>query len=103
LSCLSGYCGLGNGTGPTGACCSTSNDCVDTCNSNGMCGTSDGSGSPTFGCSGSTKTISTVNPSATCTAGYSGKANGAGPTGACCTTSNDCVDTCTNGVCGVHP
>lgn len=102
-SCLSGYCGLGKGNGPTGACCSTSNDCTDTCNSNGICGVSDGSGEPTFGCGGSTKTTTSKNPTATCSAGYSGKKNGGGPTGACCTSSNDCIDTCTNGMCGIAP
>jgi hypothetical protein len=53
----------------------------------------------------STKTTSTTSakPTTTCTSGFSGKSNGGGPTGACCKTSNDCEDTCTKGVCGVHP
>ncbi|KAF9431670.1 hypothetical protein BGZ76_011847 [Entomortierella beljakovae] len=40
-TCIVGYCGLGNGRGPTGACCSTEADCMDTCNANGKCGVSD--------------------------------------------------------------
>jgi hypothetical protein len=39
----------------------------------------------------------TANP--TCTSGYSGKRNGAGPTGACCTASDDCHQSCYNGIC----
>jgi hypothetical protein len=50
LLLLRAYCGLGDGNGPTGACCTTSNDCVDTCNSNGMCGTDNGTGEPSTNC-----------------------------------------------------
>lgn len=39
----------------------------------------------------------------TCILGYLGKRNGKGPNGACCTHSNDCLDTCVKGVCGVTP
>ena len=101
-SCITGYLGVGNGKGPTGACCKTSNDCVDTCNSNGICGVN---GVP-YTCS-PTKTTPTPISTATattcsCITGYSGVGNGKGPTGACCKTSNDCVDTCnSDGACGV--
>ncbi|GAB5589211.1 hypothetical protein Unana1_04111 [Umbelopsis nana] len=45
-----------------------------------------------------TKTVApTANP--TCTSGYSGKKNGGGPTGACCTSSDDCHANCINGSC----
>ncbi|CAO3651718.1 unnamed protein product [Cunninghamella blakesleeana] len=45
-SCKTGYCGKKSGNGPTGACCSSSDDCLDTCNSNGKCGVSDETGEP---------------------------------------------------------
>ncbi|CAO3651819.1 unnamed protein product [Cunninghamella blakesleeana] len=45
-SCKTGYCGKKRGNGPTGACCSSSDDCLDTCNSNGKCGVSDETGEP---------------------------------------------------------
>ncbi|KAK3816288.1 MAG: hypothetical protein J3Q66DRAFT_401452 [Benniella sp.] len=38
-----------------------------------------------------------------CFPGYGGKRNGKGPNGACCSHSDDCKDTCFNGICGVHP
>ncbi|KAI9299335.1 hypothetical protein BJ944DRAFT_245382 [Cunninghamella echinulata] len=49
-TCTKGYCGLKAGTGKTGACCSSSDDCLDTCNSNGKCGVSDMTGEPKTGC-----------------------------------------------------
>ncbi|KAI9301405.1 hypothetical protein BJ944DRAFT_271554, partial [Cunninghamella echinulata] len=49
-TCTKGYCGLKAGTGKTGACCSSSDDCLDTCNSNGKCGVSDMTGEPKSGC-----------------------------------------------------
>ena len=54
-----------------------------------------------------TKTTSSKTSTTTvvaCKSGYSGKKNGGGPTGACCTSSDDCLDTCnSNNICGVHP
>jgi hypothetical protein len=97
-SCSGGNPGAGNGNGASGACCTTSNDCLDTCN-NGMCGTG---GIITTTTTKTTTAKASATNSCSCTSGYSGKANGGGPTGACCTTSNDCVDTCnSNGICGV--
>lgn len=103
-SCTSGYCSKGSGSGPTGACCATNNDCVDTCNSNGKCGVSDGTGQPKNpSCGTATSSAPTPTSNPTCTSGYCGKANGGGPTNACCSTSNDCVDTCnSNGQCGIN-
>ncbi|KAI9307770.1 hypothetical protein BJ944DRAFT_237594, partial [Cunninghamella echinulata] len=49
-TCTKGYCGKKAGTGPNGACCSSSDDCLDTCNSNGKCGVSDMTGEPKTGC-----------------------------------------------------
>ncbi|CAO3649280.1 unnamed protein product [Cunninghamella echinulata] len=49
-TCTKGFCGLKAGTGKTGACCSSSDDCLDTCNSNGKCGISDMTGEPKTGC-----------------------------------------------------
>ncbi|KAG2171707.1 hypothetical protein INT43_008087 [Umbelopsis isabellina] len=42
---------------------------------------------------------SAAKAGATCTAGFSGKKNGNGPTGACCTHSDDCHETCYQGAC----
>ncbi|KAG0054568.1 hypothetical protein BGZ83_010973 [Gryganskiella cystojenkinii] len=49
------------------------------------------------------KTVTTAAPKPTCTSGYRGKKTGKGPTRACCSSSDDCQDTCFKGVCGVHP
>ncbi|CEP18673.1 hypothetical protein [Parasitella parasitica] len=38
-----------------------------------------------------------------CVTGYLGRRNGGGPTGACCSHSDDCLDTCVQGVCGITP
>lgn len=38
-----------------------------------------------------------------CILGYLGIREGQGPNGACCTHSDDCLDTCVKGVCGVNP
>ncbi|KAK4510494.1 uncharacterized protein ATC70_004924 [Mucor velutinosus] len=59
--------------------------------------------------SGLTVSITTVTyiPSFTngvaCVSGYSGQRNGGGATGACCNHSDDCLDTCVQGVCGITP
>jgi hypothetical protein len=46
-----------------------------------------------------TITLTSATPAPTCTSGFSGKRNGGGPTGACCTASNDCKASCHNGIC----
>ncbi|KAF9350061.1 hypothetical protein BGX34_001428 [Mortierella sp. NVP85] len=76
-TCLAGYEGKKNGKGLDGACCSSSDDCRDTC-VQGIC-------------------------KDRCLTGYEGKKNGKGPNGACCSHSDDCKDTCVYGICGVHP
>ncbi|KAI8069404.1 hypothetical protein BC940DRAFT_318255 [Gongronella butleri] len=112
-ACTPGYSGLKNGGGPTGACCTSSDDCQDTCNPGGQCGVS--GATPTCKTTSTTKTTTTTKTSTTtkttttasptscaCTPGYSGLKNGGGPTGACCTSSDDCQDTCNpGGQCGV--
>ncbi|GAA5814307.1 hypothetical protein MFLAVUS_007801 [Mucor flavus] len=53
-----------------------------------------------------TQKTTTSKPTATdapCKAGYRGKRNGKGPNGACCSHSDDCLDTCVSGICGVSP
>jgi hypothetical protein len=53
------------------------------------------------------KNTVTYIPSSTdntsCIAGYREKKHGNGPTGACCSYSDDCLDTCVQGVCGTAP
>ncbi|KAK3814056.1 MAG: hypothetical protein J3Q66DRAFT_441736 [Benniella sp.] len=44
-------------------------------------------------------TTTPPKPSPTCAAGFIGKKNGQGRDGACCSHSNDCRDTCVNGIC----
>ncbi|CAO0798768.1 unnamed protein product [Mucor circinelloides] len=51
-----------------------------------------------------TKTTTSKAPTSTstkCTAGVSGKKQGDGDTGYCCTSSDDCIETCRSGVCGL--
>ena len=48
-----------------------------------------------------TTTTLAPKPTPTCLTGYRGKRNGKGPNGACCSHSDDCVDTCVKGICGV--
>ncbi|KAI8881791.1 hypothetical protein K501DRAFT_252501 [Backusella circina FSU 941] len=110
---VAGVCGKKNGNGTTGACCSSDNDCKDTCNSTG-CGVSDGTkpqstcpnGSTTTLTATTTKTTTTATSTSTpstckVVAGVCGKKNGNGTTGACCSSDNDCKDTCNSTGCGV--
>lgn len=91
-SCSGGRPGQGNGNGGPGACCQTNDDCKDTCNF-GMCG--DGNGNPSGG--------HHITPGGSCSGGRPGQGDGSGDNGACCKGSDDCKDTCTNGVCGAAP
>jgi hypothetical protein len=51
-----------------------------------------------------TTTSSSSKPtSSNCLSGYRGKRNGRGPNDACCSHSDDCLDTCVSGVCGISP
>lgn len=45
----------------------------------------------------------TKPPKPTCHPGFVGKRKRNGPNGACCLYSDDCKNTCVNGVCGDHP
>lgn len=47
------------------------------------------------------KAPTTTSSSVKCTPGSSGRKNGDGNTGACCTSSDDCLETCRSGVCGL--
>ena len=47
------------------------------------------------------KPTTTVEPKPTCLPGYKGKLNGDGPNGACCSSSDDCYESCIKGVCKV--
>ncbi|KAG1395133.1 hypothetical protein G6F60_010424 [Rhizopus arrhizus] len=128
-NCVSGSYGLGNGDGYKGYCCKDQSDCLDDCikgQCNGPVNTktttktstkktstkktstkkTSTKKTSTKSATKSTKTIKvtkTTTPSAavSCKAGYKGKKNGSGKTGACCSTSDDCVETCRKGVCGV--
>lgn len=108
---VSGVCGKSNGNGGTGACCISDNDCKDTCNSSG-CGVSDGSKPQSTCPTGPTTTITITTTTATATStstpstckvvsGVCGKKNGNGDTGVCCSSDNDCKDTCNSSGCGV--
>ncbi|KAF9354435.1 hypothetical protein BGX34_011022, partial [Mortierella sp. NVP85] len=100
-SCTPGYSGKRNGDGPHGACCTHSDDCIDTC-LKGVCFDYDRpttTARPTTTGRPATTTTRAPTPSSTCIPGYSGKRKGDGPHGACCTHSDDCIDSCLKGVC----
>ncbi|KAG0220509.1 hypothetical protein B0O80DRAFT_497098 [Mortierella sp. GBAus27b] len=48
-----------------------------------------------------TTTTAPPKPTSSCLAGYKGKKNGKGPNNACCSHSDDCKETCIQGVCGI--
>lgn len=48
-----------------------------------------------------TTRLTTTTAALKCTIGSSGKKNGDGKTGYCCTSSDDCIETCRSGVCGL--
>ncbi|GAN03364.1 hypothetical protein MAM1_0039c02817 [Mucor ambiguus] len=83
-SCLPGVKGKGNGDGYLGYCCSSSDDCVESCKS-GVCNGSSKPNDPPVG--------------SACRAGYAGLKNGQGPASACCWDSDDCQESCVNGRC----
>lgn len=93
IYCVPGSEGKRNGDGYLGYCCTSSDDCRESCKY-GMC---NGSGQPTR--------TTTANPPAStetmgpCISGVKGKRNGDGYLGYCCSSSDDCVESCKSGVC----
>ncbi|CAO3692131.1 hypothetical protein G6F70_008784 [Rhizopus microsporus] len=96
-TCTAGSKGKGNGDGYKGYCCKNSDDCIDTC-VKGVCNGPTKPGSPTTTTTTATST-STSGPKPTCAAGSYGLGNGDGYKGDCCKNSDDCVNSCVNGVC----
>jgi hypothetical protein len=47
--------------------------------------------------------VPTIIYEETCILGYMDTLEGQGPNGACCSHSDDCLDTCVRGVCGIAP
>lgn len=130
-ACLPGSSGLGLGDGYNGYCCKTEQDCLDNCISGSCNGisnpvqTTTTKGSTTKTTTIRTATVTstktttktptktptktttktatktTTKPATSCIAGVSGKKNGSGKTGYCCTSSNDCLAVCRSGTCNV--
>ncbi|CEP15209.1 hypothetical protein [Parasitella parasitica] len=98
-TCASGSYGLGNGNGYNDACCKDQSDCWDDC-IGGKCNGPVNTKTP------SKKSITettTKKPSTTanCIPGTRGKKKGNGKTGYCCSSSDDCLETCRSGKCGL--
>ncbi|CEJ02259.1 hypothetical protein RMCBS344292_16268 [Rhizopus microsporus] len=96
-SCIAGSRGKKKGNGFNGYCCSTSDDCRDSC----IKGKCNGPKAPS-----TTTTATTIkntgSPSPTpnsCISGVKGKKRGNGFNGYCCSTSDDCRDSCIKGKC----
>ena len=102
--CTSGSFGLENGDGYNGYCCKTQADCIDDCISGKCNGPSNPNKSTTTKTKTSTKkttTKSTPTSTASCIPGSRGKKRGDGKDGYCCSTSDDCLETCRKGRCGL--
>lgn len=108
-TCTSGSFGLGNGDGYNGACCKDQSDCQDDCISgscNGLANPAKPTTTTTKKAATTTKkaaTTTTKKPTASpsCIAGARGKKKGNGKTGYCCSSSDDCLETCRSGTCGL--
>lgn len=108
-SCYPGSSGKKLGNGYYNYCCTSSDDCKDTCVSgrcNGPVNTKTSSVAQTAttkaatSTKSSTKSTTTTAPtSSSCYPGSSGKKLGNGYYNYCCTSSDDCKDTCVNGRC----
>ncbi|GAA5799936.1 hypothetical protein HPULCUR_005357 [Helicostylum pulchrum] len=104
-ACTSGSLGLGKGDGFNGACCKDQSDCQDDCLS-GKCNGPVNTKTSTTKKTTTTKkptTTTTKKPTTTgtCIAGARGKKRGNGDTGYCCSSSDDCIETCRSGTCGL--
>ncbi|GAA5799937.1 hypothetical protein EDC94DRAFT_555415 [Helicostylum pulchrum] len=128
-ACVPGSFGLGFGDGYNGYCCKTEQDCLDNCLSGSCNGifnpvkttiTNVSTAKPTTTKTTTTKTTTktptktptktttktaskttTKKPTTSCIAGVSGKKNGSGKTGYCCTSSDDCLAVCRSGTCNI--
>ncbi|CEJ04344.1 hypothetical protein RMCBS344292_18308 [Rhizopus microsporus] len=93
-SCIAGSRGKKKGNGFNGYCCSTSDDCRESC----IKGKCNGPKAP----STTTTTKNTGSPTPTpssCISGVKGKKKGNGFNGYCCSTSDDCRESCIKGKC----
>ncbi|KAI8353302.1 hypothetical protein EDC96DRAFT_466556 [Choanephora cucurbitarum] len=98
-TCIPGSSGKSNGDGYNGYCCKTSDDCLDTC-VKGKCNGPTNTKLPQT-TEKATTTKKTSPTSTSCIAGVAGKKEGNGKTGYCCKTSDDCLETCRQGKCGL--
>lgn len=96
-TCTSGSYGLGKGDGYNGACCKDQSDCWDDC-LGGKCNGPVNTATTKASTKTSTKT---PTASASCTPGSRGKKRGDGKNGYCCSSSDDCLETCRSGTCGL--
>lgn len=86
-TCISNSKGKKNGNGYRGYCCSSNDDCYNSC----VKGKRDG---PAFPSSTVTATLSSG-----CTKGLQGKKNGKGTNIYCCYSDANCKESCINGIC----
>lgn len=96
-SCIAGSRGKKKGNGFNGYCCSSSDDCHESC----VKGKCNGAKAPSITTSATT-TKNTGSPSPTpdsCTSGAKDKKKGNGFNGYCCSSSDDCRDSCIKGKC----
>lgn len=111
--CVPGSFGLGLSDGYSGYCCQTEQDCLDDC-IGGSCNGIYNPVLPTTTTTTRTTTTTTKVPTKTttksvtktttkayCISGVSGKKDGSGRTGYCCTTSDDCLAVCRSGTCNI--
>lgn len=99
-TCTPGSSGLGKGNGFNGACCKDQSDCLDDC-IKGVCNGPVNTKTATKTTTKKTTTTKTKAPTSSCIAGSRGKKKGNGKTGYCCSSSDDCVETCRSGTCGL--
>ena len=102
-TCTSGSYGLSQGDGYNGACCKDQSDCLDDCLSgkcNGPVNTKTTTRTTTKKTATKTTTKKATSTSS-CTPGSRGKKRGNGKTGYCCSSSDDCLETCRSGTCGL--
>ncbi|KAG2205960.1 hypothetical protein INT47_005278 [Mucor saturninus] len=106
-SCALGTEGKGLGNGFKGYCCKNQADCIDDC-VNEKCTGPEGTihFTTTASIKTKTKTTSTAKHTSTtaakCIPGSAGKKNGEGRLNACCTTSDDCKNSCVNKKCDAN-
>ncbi|KAG1449373.1 hypothetical protein G6F56_008660 [Rhizopus delemar] len=100
LSCDSKSYGLGNGNGYNGCCCKTQMDCIEDC-IRGTCNGPTDPNTTTKKVSKTTTKKSSSPTTASCLPGSRGKKKGNGKDGYCCSSSDDCLETCRNGKCGL--